>query len=281
MEIGIADGREYFFKAGSGISKIQKELKILKVLNLQGIPVVRPFKTSTSEDFMAVGDQWYLLYQGLPGKPITEDFEGDYLKRAAYYGEITGWLHQAFLGGEAYVDIKKGDVFQTAAGWAIPILRRKSDFLGEKWMAEAVSAYLDQFQLLLPGLPRQVIHRDLHTGNMLFREGKFSGILDFELCEQNIRIFDPCYLGMGILTRNGTDPIKRCQWVEMFWALIAGYNRMVNLTQVELKALWHVLVSIQLIFMAYFVACGNLKAAVVNEQILKWVFENKAILSWK
>ena len=34
-------------------------------------------------------------------------------------------------------------------------------------------------------LPVQLIHRDVHFGNFLFDEGKFSGYIDFDLSQRN------------------------------------------------------------------------------------------------
>lgn len=42
-------------------------------------------------------------------------------------------------------------------------------------------------------LPRQLIHRDMHTSNLLYRNGMFSYI-DFDMSQRNVRIFDIVYL---------------------------------------------------------------------------------------
>lgn len=42
-------------------------------------------------------------------------------------------------------------------------------------------------------LPRQLIHRDMHTSNLLYRNGMFS-FIDFDMSQRNVRIFDIVYL---------------------------------------------------------------------------------------
>lgn len=54
----------------------------------------------------------------------------------------------------------------------------------------------------LQELPRHLIHRDAHTGNMLFEDTGFVGWVDFDHLETNFRIFDVCYCG-----RNTVCPI--------------------------------------------------------------------------
>lgn len=46
-----------------------------------------------------------------------------------------------------------------------------------------------------------MIHRDPNPGNIILC-GDNWGILDFDLSERNIRIFDPCYAATAILSES-------------------------------------------------------------------------------
>lgn len=40
--------------------------------------------------------------------------------------------------------------------------------------------------------PKHLIHIDIHPGNMNFRDKNLSGMFDFEMVVNGVRIFDPC-----------------------------------------------------------------------------------------
>ena len=46
----------------------------------------------------------------------------------------------------------------------------------------------NQLEKIYEGLPKQLIHRDVHSGNFLFENNEFSGYIDFDLSQKNIRI---------------------------------------------------------------------------------------------
>jgi Ser/Thr protein kinase RdoA (MazF antagonist) len=274
-KIKIQNNISYFLKTGLGVAGLQNELKIKELLNENKIPTALHVKTINGADFITEGEQWYVLYQTLIGDGVSEHFAGNYLERAAGYGRIAGYLHQGFLKCEPYVDVKESDVFQTVVTWAIPLIQSHIGLFQEGLLEEVITIYTENFKPLVSRLLKQLIHRDLHTRNMLFENGKLSGMLDFELSERNVRIFDPCYSATGILVEATDDPAKREQWIGIYHALITGYDEVAALSNDEIRGLWYVLLSIQFIFMAYFCSCNNIEIAVQNEKVLEWIFRNK------
>ncbi len=75
--------------------------------------------------------------------------------------------------------------------------------------------YLETFGRLYPDLPRHIIHRDPNPSNIIMRDGKITGFIDFELSERNIRIFDPCYASTAILSESfdKNDFHKLQKWI--------------------------------------------------------------------
>lgn len=80
-------------------------------------------------------------------------------------------------------------------GWVAESLTREK-WLDEETFRSAVGNLQDGYDRL----PRQLIHRDVHFGNFLFDHGEFSGYIDFDLSQKNIRIFDICYFLTGLLS---------------------------------------------------------------------------------
>lgn len=78
-----------------------------------------------------------------------------------------------------------------------------------------------------------MIHRDIHFGNFLFADGAFSGYIDFDLSQRNIRIFDPCYFLLGLLCEEEDFKITEETWFIMLKNVFDGYESMQKLTAAE------------------------------------------------
>jgi Ser/Thr protein kinase RdoA (MazF antagonist) len=143
---------------------------------------------------------------------------------------------------------------------------------------EAVSAAVADFEAkitpLYERLPKHLIHRDPHPANMLFDGGELSGILDFDLVMRGVRIFDPCYCATSILVGGFGQPEQRAVWSGIFGALLGGYEQHVPLTDAEREAVLPVLMSIQLLFIAFSLNVGNPGAAKCNERVLGWLCDD-------
>ena len=74
-------------------------------------------------------------------------------------------------------------------------------------------------------LPQQIIHRDPNPGNIILSDDNW-GILDFDLSEKNIRIFDPCYAATAILSESfeNDNLDKLSQWVVIYKNILYGYD---------------------------------------------------------
>jgi len=102
-------------------------------------------------------------------------------------------------------------------------------------------------------LPRQIIHRDPNPGNIILSGDKW-GFIDFDLSEQNVRIYDPCYAATAILSESfdQKDDKKLQQWLDIYQNILLGYDHVIKLTDEEHKAIPYVLLSNQLVCVAWF-----------------------------
>lgn len=100
---------------------------------------------------------------------------------------------------------------------------------------------------------------DVHFGNVLFDEGKFSGYIDFDLSQRNIRIFDLCYFVLGLLSEEEDIDITNEEWFEIVKDVFDGYNQKIPLLDDELKAIPYVMKSIELLFAAWFLRQNDMK----------------------
>ena len=94
-------------------------------------------------------------------------------------------------------------------GWISDTLRKDDWKLVSKDKYESTLCGLKEVYDVLPvGL----IHRDVHFGNFLFDEGEFSGYIDFDLSQRNIRLFDLCYFMLGLLSEEEAIEISYDEW---------------------------------------------------------------------
>ncbi|MBD5085227.1 MAG: hypothetical protein HDT33_09320, partial [Clostridiales bacterium] len=78
---------------------------------------------------------------------------------------------------------------------------------------------------------------------------------------KNIRIFDICYFLTGLLAEETSDTLTKEDWLENVKAVIAGYERMIKLTEKEKEAIPCVMECIEILFSAYFIGAKDIKRA--------------------
>lgn len=66
---------------------------------------------------------------------------------------------------------------------------------------KVLGAILEQWMVLQPDLPRQLVHGDLQFGNILVRDTRVIGVLDFDYTAERCRVFDVAYSLYHGLTR--------------------------------------------------------------------------------
>ena len=114
-------------------------------------------------------------------------------------------------------------------------------------------SYLNEFGKLYDKLPKQIIHRAPNPSNIIVSQDEW-GFIDFELSEKNLRIYDPCYAAMAILSESfdEKDQAKLSKWLEIYQNILWGYDSVVKLTNEECVALPYVVMADQLVSTAWF-----------------------------
>lgn len=83
-------------------------------------------------------------------------------------------------------------------------------------------------------------------------KGLFSGYIDFDLSQRNIRVFDLCYFLAGLLAAQVGNGMEEIQWYDVISRTTAGYESRIPLTAAEKQAVPYVMENIELLFAAYF-----------------------------
>lgn len=255
-------GDEYVLKVYQNLQLLTRNQAMLQVLGEQKIPVGQVIPTLEHALYVADGSVYYFLSKKLPGSKVAA-FSN--IKSLAWdMGQAIARLHKAFLACEGMEGLWDNSLLDEMNGWVKKQLERTGwSSISREEYERLVSKLAD----LYGQLPKQLIHRDIHLGNFLFAEGEFSGYIDFDLSQRNIRIFDLCYFLAGLLSKEEGYGLTQEQWFVFVEQVFAGYSSAVpagqgetfgeeesalQLSDAEKEAAPYVMECIELLCAAYF-----------------------------
>lgn len=259
-------GARYVMKEYRNFKMLERNLKILQILEKMNIPVAKIVPTKTKELYAVNEGKYYFLSEKLQGSNIVR-IEND-VEIAMMMGKIIADLHMAFKQCENMDSFWDNSLLEEMNGWV------KSNLEKEDWKyipREEYEKVVSKLAVVYDKLPVQLIHRDVHFGNFLFEEGKFSGYIDFDLSQRNIRIFDICYFLLGLLSEEVKLEITREQWFIIVKNVFAGYESKVELTADEKYAIPYVMECIELLFVSYFESINDVHCAEDAYKIFEFV----------
>lgn len=213
----------------------------------------------------------YVLTTKLKGKNIVNLNECNN-KWFFDLGTIIAKLHVAFQECAEKISYWNNSMLEEMCGWVSrDLLKFKPDYLEQ----DEIKNSIEELAQVYEDLPKQLIHRDVHLGNFLFDNGSFSGYIDFDLSQSNIRIFDLCYFLLGILLEEDNNRVDQKKWYEIIAQVIKGYDSIAELSITEKDAIACVMKNIELLFVAYFLGIGDEKLAKDSANIFSFVKMNE------
>lgn len=250
-------GGKYVLKVYDNIQMLERNIKISAILEDMGIPVGRIIPAGDNTSFFHDEKYYYVLQERLQGSNIVNTREA--LAIAFDMGRIIAKLHLAFKECETTDEFWNNSLLDEMQGWIKDTLKNSDWKLIDENRFNITVKHLEK---VYDKLTVQLIHRDVHFGNFLFNEGKFSGYIDFDLSQRNIRIFDLCYFLTGLLSEEESLKLTDEEWFKMLTDVFKGYESISKLTKEEKAAAPYVMKSIELLFAAWFVnqedtACGQ------------------------
>lgn len=248
-------GERFILKKYEDQNKIDRNVKILQTLIALQIPVAPIIFTCDKKAYITISNNYYLLMEKLPGQHISNIKD----KGVGFkIGTAIGQLHIALRQCEKILSFRDNSLLTELEGWV------KENFAKSDWKLIKEYDYtnfLEQFRLFYAELPRQLIHRDFHLGNFLFLNGQFTGYIDFDLSQKNIRIFDLCYFLAGLFTEKVGEDLNDIEWLNFVKETVFGYETQIKISENEKLAFPLVMEGIELLCAAYFVGVNNSKFA--------------------
>jgi len=264
--------KTYILKRRTNRTRVWDENDLLKWLKEKGQPISLLLCTAEGVPWAEDQGVFYVLYPYLDGTPGNElpSFSEPY---ASEMGRGLASLHQALASYQCSGVFPGFDLFHDVASYAWKVVRGYSSIKFHHRLYHLEQAISEQLVNPYEALPRQLIHRDLHPGNLVFVDGHLGGILDFDRIRIGIRLFDLCYLATSVLSSGFNDPKQREDWVGFVQALTQGYSAVQPLEKTEGHAFLYIIYLIQLLFTAYHLDVGNSDLADLNLGMLFWIYD--------
>ena len=242
-------GGEYRLRTGDRV-RCLKDLRVTQALAKQGFKACVPVPTLDGQDYLD-GEEVFTLIQVVPGEGLrVSAFYGE-KSLARAYGEGIAQMHGALRGVAADIPWDKGNLLNDVTDWALPAIRKQN----EQWSMGLDKAFFtgwqERFDALYPRLPRQLIHRNVCRSYVLMRDGQVTGFEQFDMLQEEIRLFDVCYAATGILSETGDEALYP-RWLDVLADILQGYGSVAALTAEEKRAVYDVICGIQMICVAYF-----------------------------
>ncbi len=264
-------GDFYILKEYSDQKALQRNIQMHRILHEAGLPVPEVHLLSDGKEFYKKDDKMYMLTTKLNGKNIVDI---DQLDETWFFdfGQILAKLHMALRECEKTMSFWSKSLLEEMEGW---VTRNLDEHAPEYLSKNEIEEAIHQLSEVYGELPKQLIHRDVHLGNFLFEDKQFSGYIDFDLSQSNIRIFDICYFLLGLLMPEDSNRASEERWFSIVSQVVEGYESLTDLKQVEKESIICVMKNIELLFVAYFLGLGDEKSAKDSADLFWFVTKNE------
>lgn len=267
----IRNKQNYILKEKGSIKQLMAETNVLNQLAQKGIRKQRLLKTRGNESYILQDDKYYCMYEYVEGNVVEVKRVENLKVLSSTIGSEVAKLHQALCSINHVDEFVERNLYNVIYDWATPILKSSEQVHPER--IQTMYQLQKDFKDAITLLPMQLIHRDMHLSNLIFKGEEFQGFIDFELMEVNVKIFDLCYCFTSILSELFSDEQLRSNWLYIVRNIFKGYHKQNPLTEEEIQAIWYVMLGIQAIFITYFVQSTELLK--LNEEMFFWILSNK------
>ena len=259
-EIG---GRLILKSYSTNKEKAERAARLNALLYQENAPVAKIYLTETAGFCASVDGNYYTLTDKLPGTSDYRIYEGDSKKRVYSMGRTLAKLHTALKKIDGKEELWDNDIMGELHGWILKEVREKQIPV----RAEVIQ-YCASFADLYHSLPRQIIHRDPHGGNMCMENDEITGIFDFELCQVNSPVFDMCY---------AFYPYKKEfeQWQAHRPYFFSGYHSISVISKDEMAGYVYMAVLMELLCVAFDSMRSREDNVKQTLESLHWVYDNR------
>ncbi|OCA88428.1 hypothetical protein A8F94_24525 [Bacillus sp. FJAT-27225] len=264
------DEKKFIIKRKDNLKQFYSELKLIGLLRKNKFLTQFPLINKLGDFSLPYKDSHYSIYNYLEGSTFgaEESLRSPIIPKLL--GETIADLNKIMESADFLSEYPIKDLYQMVYGFAV------NEIIKIDPSEELLNVYQqleEDIKDLFNILPKQLVHRDAHIHNIIFNNNSLSGVIDYEIVEVNLNIFDLCYCSTSVLSEVFSKEELRGMWITFVGNLVASYNQVNPLSTNEKESIWYVMLCIQTIFMAYFTS--NDEIYKINKAMFQWIFENR------
>lgn len=269
---------KYVLKAHESAFHGRQHMSLTDALVNVGVPVANGIKSLSGEVLVTDSNKTYSLCNYLEGEHISSKEAVSNQQFAYHLGKSLALLHRGLKeihGQEGYY---QQNLVTELEGWIKEALDVNQD--QDFYTSTIFDSLIESVKAFNNKLPRQVIHRDFHLGNLIVNGGAIVGYLDFDISQVNIRVFDIAYLLVGILAELFERTEYRDKWKTFTQVVVRGYDDESGLSDQEKQSIYKLMIALESLFVAYFSSedkGNNMKLAHAADVVVKWLWESVEI----
>lgn len=221
--------------------------KVLAHLDARGVGVPLHVQTRSGEPFVDWREHRYTLsrFQEDGRRPTGPD-ERKLLYRNV--GASIARLHEAlatYPHEEVERETQTEDISMRSLMWTEDLLARVASE-DRRALVAATEDLMPRVHEGLGGLHHQLIHRDLHPGNMLTAGTDAVGFIDCDHFCTGPRLLDLAYYALSLRKWAHTHGVEIDHWPDYLRALIDGYDNVSRVTDHEREAVPYLMVACEI-----------------------------------
>lgn len=221
--------------------------RVLAHLDAQGVGVPLPVQARSGEPFVDWRDRRFTLsrFQEDGRRPSGPD------ERRLLYRDVgasIARLHEAlatYPRQELERETRPEDITRRAPNWTEDLLA-KVPSEQRRALVAATEDLVPRVHEALAGLQHQLIHRDLHPGNLLTAATSAVGFIDCDHFCTGPRLLDLAYYALSLRKWAATHGVEVDHWPDYLRALIDGYDSVSEVTDHERDTVPYLMVAAEI-----------------------------------
>lgn len=285
FKVKRADGNNLILKrvGERAHERLELQLDVLQHLACSGVPVAVPLKTTNGQQVVEVQETRFTLSPCLITDSDPEP--GRWEDRILSYGQTFARLHVA-LASYPNVELARttwsNDPLKECFEVCAPRLKRSLEVEQAARLSEVLDSVETEMRGALTGLPVQLIHRDLHDGNVLSSGDRVVGIVDCDHFSHGNPMMDIAYFlhhtikwlkePDGTMIRNEGG---KQWWFSWMPNLIRAYAQARQVSERERLSLPYLMVWVMIMFANQYDKGGDRSETQLYLNLLEFVYHNR------
>ncbi len=229
FRVAAADGIHYLRRSyrSKPLDELVGQLRLMRLLRDRGFPAPEVVPAWTGVDYVQLAGRLWIATRAVEGSA----FDDGSAAHVRALGRTLARYHRVVADQPVVV----------ADSAVLAELRSRGNEQGvDPVLRTRTARVVEQLTVLLPDLPRVVVHGGARRGSLVFAGDKVVGVLDFDSAHPDVRVLDLAVAAHDVgkvYTRSGDDDHKVALNLDRVTELLVAYSRETPVTAAEVEAL--------------------------------------------